>query len=277
MPPGRGKWPRGVCGMIDRFRRPVGRAISPAEPIIFKNNNVRRGQDPALQCGANTMQPANGQHRGVSAGGMYAVPTHGPNAVTAQKTVHKAPGRGPHACGPYNARQTSYRPYPGGRFAAGVNARPTRRGKRHTTHTRATAAFYRTANLIFSSGRRPRSTTIFHFPSLFLRCFFNNTPHSNSRRFAGRRGGRITAIPGEVGFAGGAAVSAPPRHFPCPHKAAAAVRVYVLLAGRTPARLNPSGAASVAAPGGLLIQQSRRWQKPGSPPGRRRPGPAPRR
>ena len=139
----------------------------------------------------------------------------------------------------------------------------------------------RLRRLRFSCGR---STTIFHFyffifhfPRLFLRCFFNNVPHSNSRRFAGRRGGRITAIPGEVGFAGGAAVSAPPRHFPCPHKAAAAVRVYVLLAGRTPARLNPSGAASVAAPGGLLIQQSRRWQKPGSPPGRRRPGPAPRR
>ena len=140
--------------------------------------------------------------------------------------------------------------------AAGrMHAAPTMRGIRHTTHTRATAAFYRTANLIFSSGRRPRPTIIFHFYFLifnflrflffhfsfskpFLRCFFNNVPHSNSRRLAGRRGGRITAIPGEVGFAGGAAVSAPPRHFPCPHKAAAAVRVYVLLAGRTPARVS---------------------------------------
>ena len=130
--------------------------------------------------------------------------------------------------------------------AAGrMHAAPTMRGKRHTTRNRATAAFYRTANLIFSSGRRPRPTIIFHFYFLifnfskpFLRCFFNNVPHSNSRRLAGRRGGRITAIPGEVGFAGGAAVSAPPRHFPCPHKAAAAVRVYVLLAGRTPARVS---------------------------------------
>ena len=135
--------------------------------------------------------------------------------------------------------------------AAGrMHAAPTMRGIRHTTRNRATAAFYRTANLIFLSGRRPRNTTIFHFPKFFififsffifqafLRCFFNNVPHSNSRRLAGRRGGRITAIPGEVGFAGGAAVSAPPRHFPCPHKAAAAVRVYVLLAGRTPARVS---------------------------------------
>ena len=180
---------------------------------------------------------------------------------------------------PCSAGQTPYPPYPGGR----------------RVHYTTSPIFERPQAAILSALRAAfggcaprracgRSTTIFHFyffifhfPRLFLRCFFNNVPHSNSRRFAGRRGGRITAIPGEVGFAGGAAVSAPPRHFPCPHKAAAAVRVYVLLAGRTPARLNPSGAASVAAPGGLLIQQSRRWQKPGSPPGRRRPGPAPRR
>ena len=181
--------------------------------------------------------------------------------------------------------------------AAGrMHAAPTMRGIRHTTRNRAAAALYRTANLIFLSGRRPRNTTIFHFyffifhfPKFFififsffifqafLRCFFNNVPHSNSRRLAGRRGGRITAIPGEVGFAGGAAVSAPPRHFPCPHKAAAAVRVYVLLAGRTPARVSLRVLRPLPHRGGLLIQQSRRWQKPGSPPGRRRPGPAPRR
>ena len=87
----------------------------------------------------------------------------------------------------------------------------------------------------YPNGRFAAGRGLPYFP---VRCFFNNVPHSNSRRLAGRRGGRITAIPGEVGFAGGAAVLAPPRHFPCPHKAAAAVRVYVLLAGRTPARVS---------------------------------------
>ena len=141
---------------------------------------------------------------------------------------------------PCSAGQTPYPPYPGGR----------------RVHYTTSPIFKRPQAAILSALRAAfggcaprracgRSTTIFHFyffifhfPRLFLRCFFNNVPHSNSRRFAGRRGGRITAIPGEVGFAGGAAVSAPPRHFPCPRKAAAAVRVYVLLAGRTPARVS---------------------------------------
>ena len=38
--------------------------------------------------------PGNGQRRTVSAGGMYAAPTHRPNAVAAQKRDHKATGFG---------------------------------------------------------------------------------------------------------------------------------------------------------------------------------------
>ena len=143
---------------------------------------------------------------------------------TRANTLRPIPGRA--VCGgvktpPYNARQTPYKPVTGNRRVL-----PHRKPN---FFERPQAAEHHHFSFFFFN---------FSFSKPFLRCFFNNVPHSNSRRLAGRRGGRITAIPGEVGFAGGAAVSAPPRHFPCPHKAAAAVRVYVLLAGRTPARVN---------------------------------------
>ena len=122
------------------------------------------------------MQTVNGQRRGVTAGGMVAAPTHGPNAAATQKRYirHPAAGR--------------------------MHAAPTMRGIRHTTHTRATAAFYRTANLIFSSGRRPRPTIIFHFyflifnflrflffhfPSLFFVAFLTTSPTATAAAWRG--------------------------------------------------------------------------------------------
>ena len=66
------------------------------------------------------------------------------------------------------------------------------RGIRHTTRNRATAAFYRTANLIFSSGRRPRNTTIFHFyflifhfPSFFFVAFLTTSPTATAAAWRG--------------------------------------------------------------------------------------------
>ena len=66
-----------------------------------------------LQCGVNTMQTGNGRCRGGSAGGMYAAPTHGPNAVAAQKRDHKANGQPagfPRACRNVYAVQGHTRP-----------------------------------------------------------------------------------------------------------------------------------------------------------------------
>ena len=115
MPPGRG---------VPHAGFPVGWPFSPVcragvharRTDKFLNIfNVRRGQDPALQCGANTIQTVNGQRRGVSAGGIYAAPTHGPNAVTTKKRYCGANGHGGRERPPYKARQTPYDPYPGGR------------------------------------------------------------------------------------------------------------------------------------------------------------------
>ncbi len=83
---------RGGCGMTARFRRFVGRAISPAAQCVIYNlrpgngqrhnvrraacmrplqtganmqqsvNGWRRGQDPALQCQTNNIQTANAQY-----------------------------------------------------------------------------------------------------------------------------------------------------------------------------------------------------------------------
>ena len=58
----------------------------------FKNNfyNVRRGQDPALQTGANR-QPTGNPARGTPLpGGIYASPTNMVIAYTNQKRCHKA-------------------------------------------------------------------------------------------------------------------------------------------------------------------------------------------
>ena len=48
--------------------------------------------------------PINTQRPHRFAGGMYAAPTHGPNAVATQKPCYEANGHGPHACGPYKAK-----------------------------------------------------------------------------------------------------------------------------------------------------------------------------
>ena len=76
--------PRGGCGKIDRFPYPVGRAFTPAEPIIFLFLYV-------ICVAGEIARPTrqNKQHTthkrptpAMFAGGMYAAPTHGPNAVT---------------------------------------------------------------------------------------------------------------------------------------------------------------------------------------------------
>ena len=62
----------------------------------------RRGQDPALQSGANGQQTRNPAWGIPLPGGMYAAPTHGPNAATTKKRQCKANGHGPPTCGPPN-------------------------------------------------------------------------------------------------------------------------------------------------------------------------------
>ena len=78
MPPGRG----------------VPRAGFPGKPPV----------PAALQCKANTLPTVNGQHRGVSAGGIYAPPTHGPNANATKKGSGKAAGYGGRERPPYRAK-----------------------------------------------------------------------------------------------------------------------------------------------------------------------------
>ena len=72
---------------------------------------LRRGQDPALQCKTNAMQTVDTQRYNRFAGGIYAAPTHGPNAVTTQKRYHGANGHGGVKTPPYNARQTPCKPW----------------------------------------------------------------------------------------------------------------------------------------------------------------------
>ena len=47
------------------------------------------------------MQTVNGRRGHRFAGGIYAAPTHSPNAITTEKRYRKANVRGPHTCGPY--------------------------------------------------------------------------------------------------------------------------------------------------------------------------------
>ena len=70
-------------------------------------------------------------------------------------------------------------------------SRPVCRGKRHTTHTWTAAAFI-TPQALFSSGRRPRDTTIFHFyflifnfPSLFFVAFLTTPPAATAAALRG--------------------------------------------------------------------------------------------
>ena len=59
---------RGVCGQYGRFPRFVGRAFTPAA-------NVRRGQDPALQCETNNMRPLKQATPHGFTGRIHAAPT----------------------------------------------------------------------------------------------------------------------------------------------------------------------------------------------------------
>ena len=128
------------------------RAQTPPHIIKIKKPLVRRAKSPALQHKTNTMQTVSRQWVQPFRGGMVAAPTHGPNAVTTKKRVRWVYGCGPHACGPYRPRSAPCSPYPGSRGA------------------------YLTCRSPFSSGRRPRNTTIFHFYFLifnFLNFYFS--------------------------------------------------------------------------------------------------------
>ena len=151
--------PRGVPWKNDHIRRFVGRAFTPAANIAFFLNHrcggvctrrrvseVKRRAAAALRPeiktpSYNTKQtpnrPGNGQCRTVSAGGIYAAPTHGPNAVTTKKRVRWVYGCGPHACGPYRPRYTPYTPYPGSRRVL-----PHRKPKSFAAAGRATTIFH---------------------------------------------------------------------------------------------------------------------------------------
>ena len=152
MPPGRGV-PRAGFPVRCPFPSPC-RAGVYARRTLLQNYFLKK-----YRCGGakappyNTRQtpchPGNGRCRTVSAGGMVAAPTHGPNAVTTKKRVRWVYGCGPHACGPYRPRSAPCSPYPGSR---GV---------------------YLTCRSPFSSGRRPRNTTIFHFYFLIFNLNLN--------------------------------------------------------------------------------------------------------
>ena len=115
MPPGRGLTHAGFA--VGCPFAPVCRAGVHARrthiKIILKKSSVRRGQGPALQCKANTMPPRQRAMAAMFAGGMYAAPTHRPNAVATKKRYGKT------------------------NVAGRMHAAPTDQGKRHTNRKRA--------------------------------------------------------------------------------------------------------------------------------------------
>ena len=128
---------------------PFRSATGPQGPALSAEMANRRAaaalrpeiKAPPYNTKQTSCRPGNVQRRGVSAGGIYAAPTHRPNAAATKKR-----------CGETNV-------------AGRIHAAPTRQGKRHTPHTRAAAAFYHTANLIFLRGfaALPPSFFIFIF------------------------------------------------------------------------------------------------------------------
>ncbi len=73
-------------------------------------NQPRRGQDPALQYKIHIIPSVYGRRRHRFAGGMYAAPTHGPNAVTTKKWYRRANSHGGAKAPPYKPTTTSRLP-----------------------------------------------------------------------------------------------------------------------------------------------------------------------
>ena len=96
MPPGRGV-PR--AGFAVRCPFPPYNTMPPRKRPMPQC--LRAAYMRPLQCEGNAIQTVNRRHGHRFAGGIYAAPTHGPNAVTTQNRYRGANGHGPHACGPY--------------------------------------------------------------------------------------------------------------------------------------------------------------------------------
>ena len=109
MPPGRGERSREVYGKFARFPRFVGRGLDPAAHYYRFGGRER----PPYIARQTPDRPGNDQRPHRFAGGIYAAPTHRPNAVTSKKRYTY----GPYACGPYNARVYAMHPANAAPFA----------------------------------------------------------------------------------------------------------------------------------------------------------------
>ena len=110
------------------------------------------------------------------AGGMYAAPTHRPNAVTTKKRCCRA-GCGGRERPPYRARGTRSQPknVVAGRAGTGrIHAAPTVQGEQQTERKRVAAALYPTANPNFE---RPQAAVLHNFSFLIFHfSFYCTTP-----------------------------------------------------------------------------------------------------
>ena len=84
------------------------------KPVDRRCHNVRRAAYMRpLQCEGNAIQTVNRRHGRRFAGGIYAAPTHGPNAVATKKPRHKINRHGGVKTPPYKAGYAPYAPAAG--------------------------------------------------------------------------------------------------------------------------------------------------------------------